>query len=87
MPPKTGRTSRKKERDIMDVFKDATKKKSALGAYLLKELEKEHVKAEDIYKKLQGMEYKAVRVQDVRWLLRNYKDMAEIQTAVTEKGY
>ncbi len=88
MPPKKDTKGKKKAlRGMMDVFKDASRKKSALGVYLLNEIQKEHVKAKDIHKKLVDWEYRAVRLQDVTWLLKNYKSLEGIQAAVLEKGY
>ncbi len=87
MATKKAAAKKKRERDIMDVFKDATKKRSALGSFLLNELQREHVNAERIYSKLQEMDYKAVRRQDVAWLLRNYKNFGELQSVVMDKGY
>jgi hypothetical protein len=88
MPAKTSKTNKKKgHRDMMDVLRDASRTKSALGVYLLGELQKPKFKATDIYQKLKDMGYEAVRYRDVTWFLKNYKKMDHVKNLVLDKGY
>jgi hypothetical protein len=88
MSPKTSKTKKKGgDRDLMHLLRDATRTRSALGVYLLNEVQKPKVKTKEIYGKLQEMGYEAVRYRDLAWLLKNYKKIDHVKRLVLDRGY
>lgn len=88
MPPKQKTTKAKKaKRDIFDFFTDASKRRSAIGACFLSEMNRKGVKAEDIYRLLKDWGYEGVRLEQVTTMFKLYKKKLEFKNAAMTTGY
>ena len=86
MPPKK-KTTKKEKKDFIDFIKEACQRGQPQGKDFLDELNKQGVKAKDLYALLRGWGYEGVRLKDCTKLLSVVDAYGPIQHGGLQRSY